>query len=130
MPLLDALFRDSGPGGYAARALCEIGDPAVVEPLLQRLPASSNLQCWHSLLVLQRFPDARALEPLRRELNSRNFDFENWHERQFQAKLLYILGQLGDANAPQQLQALLNRVSERQRFFFNASFAQFAPGTP
>ncbi|HEU5378554.1 MAG TPA: HEAT repeat domain-containing protein [Ktedonobacteraceae bacterium] len=121
VPLLDALFQETGPGWRAAQALCEIGDPAIVEPLLRRLPASSNLQCWYSLMIFHHFPDPRALEPLRHELHSRALDLENWYERQLQAGLRRLLDQLGDASVARQGSCI-------SPFFIHAALAQPAPG--
>ncbi len=107
-PLLNAFFQSSASAWQIAQALCELNDPAVIEPLLQRLPAATHQQLFHSLAVLNHFPDKRAIEPLRTALDTLGTSTPAPNQPYLQVQILFLLGRLGESDAVERLRQLLN----------------------
>jgi HEAT repeat protein len=120
-PLLNAFFQNPASTWQIARALCELNNPAVIEPLLQRLPAATHEQLFHSLVILNHFPDKRAIEPLWSALST-NITAPN--QPYLQMQILFLLGRLGEADAVERLRKLLDTTHLYYRAYVESLLKQ------
>jgi len=104
-PLLDAFFQKPDSAWQIARALCELNDPSVIEPLLDRLLVATREELFHSLTILSHFPDKRAITPLWNALNTNSTAPSHPY---LPVQILFLLGKLGDSDAVTRLHELLH----------------------
>ncbi|MGH2507623.1 MAG: HEAT repeat domain-containing protein [Ktedonobacteraceae bacterium] len=128
-PLVAILFQPDRVFAYDAvgDALCKLGDPSVVDLLLQRLPTSSSRQCWTIVHVLMHFSDSRIIEPLIALLDPLATD--SWFDEEVQKVIIGYLGKLGDTRAIQPLSVMLDLANaQRSRLSYALRRALIALG--
>lgn len=123
-PLLNAFFQHSASAWQIAQALCELDDQAVVGPLLQRLPVAGHQQLFHSLTILDHFPDKRAIEPLWAALVPLDSDALAPNKFYLRVQILRLLGKLGEPGAVERLRGLLDTAHLYYRFYIESMLKQ------
>ncbi|HEY0755530.1 MAG TPA: HEAT repeat domain-containing protein [Ktedonobacteraceae bacterium] len=110
--LLDILCRSEGNFNWPlARALSELGSPALVDEILRHLPEIGHMQLKYVIAILCSFADKRAVEPLLTLLAV--YPVTDSHDYHLQVELVSLLGKLGDERACEPLRQMLSVQTER-----------------